>query len=124
MEHSGEEYQLALNRTEQWKFLPARVISFLMIGVGVLAVLFGNPSQLRAAEESRQQLSADFGWKFFKGDQPGADKSNFNDADEELMLFYVSDDDLERASVAYNGGVPTLVGTYCMTCPVAQEIAS
>ena len=51
-------------------------------------------------------------------------KSNFNDADEELMLFYVSDDDLERASVAYNGGVPTLVGTYCMTCPVAQEIAS
>jgi len=51
-------------------------------------------------------------------------KSNFNDADGELLLFLVSDDDLERASVAYNGGVPTLVGTYCMTCPVGQEIAS
>jgi len=51
-------------------------------------------------------------------------KSNFNDADEELLLFYVSDDDLERASVTYNGGVPTLVGTYCMTCPVGQEITS
>jgi hypothetical protein len=51
-------------------------------------------------------------------------KSNFNDADEELLLFYVSDDDLERASVACNGGVPTLVGTYCMTCPAGQEIAN
>ncbi|HKW28121.1 MAG TPA: glycoside hydrolase family 2 TIM barrel-domain containing protein [Verrucomicrobiae bacterium] len=56
-----------------------RAISFLTIVVGVLAVLSGNPP-LRAAEQPRQRLSADFNWKFIKGDQPGADKSDFDDS--------------------------------------------
>jgi hypothetical protein len=44
-------------------------------------------------------------------------KSNFYEADEEPILFDVSDEDVERASGACDGGVPTLVGTYCFTCP-------
>jgi hypothetical protein len=44
-------------------------------------------------------------------------KSDFSEADEEPIFFDVSDDDLERASGACDGSVPTLVGTYCFTCP-------
>jgi hypothetical protein len=44
-------------------------------------------------------------------------KSDFYEADEEPIFFDVSDEDVERASCACDGSVPTLVGTYCFTCP-------
>jgi hypothetical protein len=50
-------------------------------------------------------------------------KSDLNDADEGPIFFDISDDALERAGDACVGGVPTLVGTYCFTCPLAQESA-
>ena len=31
------------------------------------------------------------------------------------------DEALERAGDACDGGVPTLLGTYCFTCPLGQE---
>lgn len=51
-------------------------------------------------------------------------KSDFDDSDEGLTLFDVSDEDLERASGAYSGSIPTLAGTYCFTCPLAEEMVS
>jgi hypothetical protein len=42
----------------------------------------------------------------------------FDDVDEGRILFDASDEDLERAASACAGGVPTLLGTYCFTCPV------
>jgi hypothetical protein len=51
-------------------------------------------------------------------------KSDFDDSDEEPTFFDVSDEDLERASGACNGSIPTLAGTYCFTCPLGGEMAS
>lgn len=48
-------------------------------------------------------------------------KSDLNDADERPIFFDVSDEALERAGDACDGGVPTLLGTYCFTCPLGQE---
>ena len=48
-------------------------------------------------------------------------KSDVHEADEDPIFFDVSDDDLERAGGACEGGVPTLVGTYCFTCPSGQD---
>lgn len=46
-----------------------------------------------------------------------------NDADEEAIFFGVSDEALERACGPWDASVPTLVGTYCFTCPTEQESA-
>lgn len=44
-------------------------------------------------------------------------KSDFDDVNEEPIFFDISDEDLERATSAGDGVVPTLIGTYCFTCP-------
>jgi hypothetical protein len=49
--------------------------------------------------------------------------SEFNDADESPIFSDVSDEDLERAGSGCDAGVPTLLGTYCFTCPLGEEIA-
>lgn len=46
------------------------------------------------------------------------------DSKQEAICLDVSDDDLERASGACDGSMPTLVGTYCFTCPAGQEMAN
>src|SRR5271169_2128795 len=78
---SCENNQAVLNQTDHPNVLLHRAMSFLIVGAGILIILFGNPPPLRAADQPRQQLSADFGWKFIKGDQPDANKSDFNDTD-------------------------------------------
>ncbi len=80
MECSCGNNQTALNQTYHPNLLLGRAISFLAVGAGLLAVLFGNPPPLRAADQPRQRLGADFDWKFIKGDPPGADKSDFDDS--------------------------------------------
>lgn len=50
--------------------------------------------------------------------------SGLADSKEESTSVDVSDEDLERASGDFHGNVPTLVGTYCFTCPTGQEIVS
>ena len=80
MEHSGEHKLTAPNQTDHPRIRLNRMISFLAVGVGILIILFGNPLLLRAADQPRQQLTADFDWKFIKGDQPAADKSDFDDS--------------------------------------------
>jgi hypothetical protein len=50
-------------------------------------------------------------------------RSDLNDGDEVPIFFDVSDEDLERASGACDGIVPTLLGTYCFTCPVDGSIS-
>jgi hypothetical protein len=50
-------------------------------------------------------------------------KPDCNDIDHVAMLFLISDDELERAGGGYDEQVPTLVGTYCLTCPAEMEIA-
>ena len=44
-------------------------------------------------------------------------KPDFDDIAEESIFFDASDEDLERATCARDGSVPTLIGTYCFTCP-------
>lgn len=44
-------------------------------------------------------------------------KRDFDDVNEESIFFDVSDEDLERATAAGDEIVPTLIGTYCFTCP-------
>lgn len=46
-----------------------------------------------------------------------AGKLDFDDVSEEPIFFDVSDEDLERATGAGDEVVPTLIGTYCFTCP-------
>src|SRR6516225_9862763 len=47
-------------------------------GSGLLVVLLAAlPSH--AAEQNRERLTADFGWKFIKADPAGADKPEFDD---------------------------------------------
>jgi hypothetical protein len=50
-------------------------------------------------------------------------KSDLNDVDERPFFFDVSDEALERAGDPCDGGVPTLLGTYCFTCPLGKESA-
>jgi beta-galactosidase len=57
-----------------------RSIPFRGFSSCLLAVLFGIVSPLHAEDQPRQRLTADFGWKFVKGDTPGADKPDFDDA--------------------------------------------
>jgi beta-galactosidase len=46
----------------------------------MLAAFLATVPILRAADQPRQRLTADFGWMFTKGDQPGADKPAFDDS--------------------------------------------
>lgn len=48
-------------------------------------------------------------------------KSSRDDANEEIF-FSVSDEALERTCGSHDASLPTLVGTYCFTCPTRQEI--
>lgn len=48
-------------------------------GACLFAVVLGIASPLQADDQPRQRLTADFGWKFTKGDTPGADKPDFDD---------------------------------------------
>lgn len=55
-------------------------------------------------------------------EQEGAmSKSVCNDTDDEAIFFDVSDDALERAGGSGDAIAPTLIGTYCFTCPSDQE---
>ncbi len=45
-----------------------------------IAALFGAAASLAAADQPRQRLTADFGWRFNKGDTPGAEQAAFDDA--------------------------------------------
>jgi hypothetical protein len=51
-------------------------------------------------------------------------KFDGNDAKEETIFFDVSDEALERACGPRDANIPTLVGTYCLTCPAGQEFDS
>ena len=55
------------------------ILSFSKTAMVVVAFLATMPT-LRAADEPRQRLTADFGWMFIKGDQPGAEKPEFDDS--------------------------------------------
>ncbi len=58
-----------------------RTIDRFLFTCGVVAVInfFGLANSSRAADSPRQRLTADFGWKFIRGDQNGAEKSGFDD---------------------------------------------
>jgi beta-galactosidase len=43
------------------------------------AISFGVALPLHAKDRPRQRLTADFGWKFIKGDMPDANKPGFDD---------------------------------------------
>ena len=47
--------------------------------LAALSVLLGCLSAAGAAEGPRQHVLADFGWKFHRGDAPGAEKATFDD---------------------------------------------
>src|ERR1039457_5617934 len=49
-------------------------------GVCLCAISLMSAWPLRADDQSRQRLTADFGWKFIKGDMPDASKPDFDDA--------------------------------------------
>jgi hypothetical protein len=51
----------------------------------------------------------------FPNSQPNTPK--FAESDDRPTFFDVSDEELERASGVCDEGVPTLIGTYCFTCP-------
>ena len=51
----------------------------------------------------------------------GPSGTGFEDSNEERDFFEISDEELERASGACDGGVPTLIGTYCFTCPTTYS---
>ena len=44
-----------------------------------------------------------------------------NDANDEAIVLGTSDEALERAGGSCDAGSPTLIGTYCFTCPTEQE---
>ena len=48
--------------------------------------------------------------------------SGCNKADEETIFFDVCDEALERACGSCDASIPTLLGTYCFTCPAGNEI--
>ena len=76
---------MASSRSEHRKRpLPARIFPFA-VGLCFPAVFFGHPPLLQAADQPRQQLSADFSWKFTRGDQPGADRANFDDTNWRMV---------------------------------------
>jgi hypothetical protein len=41
-------------------------------------------------------------------------------SDEAILISEVTDDALERACFPCGGGVPTIFGTYCFTCPAGE----
>jgi hypothetical protein len=45
-------------------------------------------------------------------------KSRTDCPDETLVVSEITDEALERAGCPCDAAVPTLVGTYCFTCPV------
>ena len=57
-----------------------RAALFFSLEVMTLAVIFCLTGTTRAADEPRQRLTADFGWRFMKGDQVGADKPGFDES--------------------------------------------
>ena len=54
---------------------------FFAIKTAILPAAFLAAAQIiNAADQPRQRLTADFGWTFMKGDQPGAEKPDFDDS--------------------------------------------
>ncbi len=54
---------------------------FFLIKAAVLPAAFLAVAQIiNAADHPRERLTADFGWTFMKGDQPGAEKPDFDDS--------------------------------------------
>lgn len=49
-------------------------------------------------------------------------KLGCNDSDEVSIVVDVPDEALERAAGIRDAGMPTLLGTYCFTCPARQEV--
>jgi len=49
-------------------------------------------------------------------------KSGRDDAEQVAIFFEDSDETIEHAGGSRDTGVPTLVGTYCFTCPSGQEV--
>jgi hypothetical protein len=49
-------------------------------------------------------------------------KSHIDNPDDALLVFEVTDEALERACGPCDGANPTLVGTYCFTCPVGIDL--
>ena len=46
----------------------------------IMAALFAMTKALPAADAPRERLTADFGWRFAKGDQPGAEQPAYDDS--------------------------------------------
>ncbi len=57
-----------------------RPILRLGFGACLFAISISSTFSLQADDQSRQRLTADFDWKFNKGDTPGADKPDFDDS--------------------------------------------
>jgi beta-galactosidase len=53
---------------------------FFSSAVVMLATLFGPAETACAADLPRERLTADFGWRFMKGDQTGAEKPGFDES--------------------------------------------
>src|ERR1044071_6357602 len=57
-----------------------RFISIRRFSTCCVAAIFCFTFAAHAADQSRQRLTADFNWRFNKGDSPGAEKTDFNDS--------------------------------------------
>ena len=69
-----------MNTTNLRAFAAKPATLFFKLLAVVLSMLFGLTGTTRAADEPRQRLTADFGWRFVKGDQPGAEKPGFDES--------------------------------------------
>jgi beta-galactosidase len=58
----------------------SRSLAFWGLRACLLPALFGVAASLAAAETPRQHLTADFGWRFIKGDVPEAAQPAFDDS--------------------------------------------
>ena len=55
-------------------------MKYVLQTMAALGLLLGCLGTVVAAEGPRRRTSADFDWKFYRGDAPGADKATFDDA--------------------------------------------
>ncbi|MGA2540460.1 MAG: sugar-binding domain-containing protein [Verrucomicrobiota bacterium] len=106
----------------------SRSLPFKGFRACLLAALFGAAAALTAADEPRQRLTADFGWRFNKGDAPGAEQAAFDDtAWRKLDLPH--DWSIEGPYTATDptggsgGSLPTGIGWYrrALTAPEAWQ---
>jgi beta-galactosidase len=96
------------------------------IGAGALAVIFTITTLSPAHGQGRQRLTADFDWRFFKGDATGADNPAFDDASWrklDLPHDWSIEGPYDQSEPTGGGGgyLPTGIGWYRRTF-VAPEV--